>query len=528
MIPEPDEGSAQPEARRGLGRRLFTNYTFQLLNQAIRIGEQILLVPLFIAAWGADLYRDWIEIYAIVGFAILCNFGLESYFGNLFLRNAARGDDRAVERQLAISLLCALVIGSALALTVAAGAFAFDLRSILHIGSLDAGTVRTMVLLMVLPVSVLIAEQVLHTLYRAYDELNRGECVFAGYSALQIGSVAVALVLGQPPWVVATCYLVVPLLFVAGLAADLKTRYRQLRFRLAVPSAQELREFVPQSLLYFMLPLSTALVQYGTFLLLGVLGVGSAAVVAYSVYRTFTGLARQAANQFAFGGGVEMARHFARGDLATCARLYDDTGRIVAGLVGVVAGLSTPAAGPFVSIWTHGVVGLEPMLLVAFFIGMFLAAPGQAAMVLLKFTNEPRPCAAAWAFHAVGGLLLCALLVPRVGVAGAAAGFAVSEALAFSLYLQLVVQRKFGFSAWRHWARSYAAGGAAFALSCGVAFAVIPRSPAVGLVELLGWSALWAAIVLPPAFFLFLTRAQRASLIGAALRRFRPASVPNG
>jgi len=515
-----------PSARTGLGRRLLGNYAYQLLNQAIRIGEQILLVPLFLTAWGADLYRDWLVIYAIVAFVGLCNFGTEHYFGNLFLRHAARGEHERVNRQVAIGVFCALVIGIALTASVSAGVFALDLRSLLHVGRLDgANDAEKLLLLMILPMSVFIAEQVLKTLYRAYDEFNRGECAFALYNALQIGSVAVALLLRQPPWVVALAYLVVPFVFSAGLVIDLVSRYPMLRLRVAVPTISELRELTPTSLLYFTFPLSLALVQHGTVLLLGALGVGATVVISYTVYRTFTGLARQAANQFAVGGGIEMARHLARGDLATCARLYDDTGRIVAALVGVLAGISIPISAPFISIWTRGVVEPDRVLLGMFLIGIYLAAPGQAAVTLLRYTNDARPCAAAWSFQAFGGLLLCAALVPAFGVAGAAAAFTVTEFLAFTVYLQLVVQQKFGFSAWRHWLRSFSAGAIAFVVSLAVAAFMIPRGRGVGIAELAAWSMVWAVVVIPPVFLVAINPAQRASLLGKTRRRLRSASA---
>jgi len=379
--------------------------------------------------------------------------------------------------------------------------------------------------LMVLPVAVLIAEQVLHTLYRAYDELNRGECVFAVYNILQIASVVIALALKQPPLVVAACYLVVPLLFAVGLFYDLRSRRPQLRFRVRAPQKGELREAVPPSLLYFMFPLSNALVQNGTVLLFGLLNVGPAMLVGYTAYRTFAGLTRQAANQFAVGGGIEMARQHAIGENEICQRLYGHTGRIVTALVGLFAGISIPVSGPFISIWTRGEVASAPMLLGFFLAGIFLAGPGQAAMMLLKYSNVPRPCAAAWAGHSVGGLILCLLFVPTLGVAGAALAFMISEAAAMSVFLPLVVQRTFGFGAAAFWARSYATGLAAFAVSYTVGEFIFSFGGEGGLVVILLKVALWGAAVLPAVGLIILTPAQRSALLARFSRRRGIASL---
>lgn len=513
---------ARSAARVGLGRRLATNYVFQLISQGIRIGEQILLIPLFLVTWGVDLYRDWLVLASILAFVASCNLGVELYFGNVLLKHAARDEVAKMNRLLGIGLLCALAIGTALAVLALGAAWSVDLAAALNTASMDAGTARIVLTLIIFPVCVLIPEQVLLTVYRASGEFNRGEMVFILYNLIQLCSVAASLVMGASPPIVAMCYLIAPLLYVILLMTDLRTRYKQLRFNLLIPRVAELRQIVPPSLLYFTIPLAYAVSQHGTMLLLGVLQVGATAVVAFTVYRTFSGLARQAANQFAVGGGIEMARQIARGDVAGCSRLYAGTGRIVTGLVGLFAGISIPAAAPLIAIWTRGTVGAEPLLLLALLAGIFAAGPGQAALALLKYSNEARPCAVAWSIQAGAGLAGAVVLVPAFGAPGAALAFGVSEFLGLTLYLTLVVEKRFGFSARTHWLRSYGVGAVAFAISYAAAMLVLPRQSSVGLVDL-GVSVLgWAALISAPAALLLLSPVRRARLLAAVGRRVRP------
>jgi O-antigen/teichoic acid export membrane protein len=475
---------------------------FQLINQTIFAGQQIILVPLFLRAWGIETYAGWNVLYAVAAFVTTMNLGLEYYFSAAFIRHAARREYDALNRQLRVALCCAVVVASVLLALLVLGLAAIDIRSTFNIASMDGRTVTAVLFLLAFPAYVLLPEQVLHGIYRAHGDLNRGEAVFALYSLAQLAAIVSMLVLRQSPSMVALCFFAAPFLFAGALIADLRSRYPHLRIGFSLPSAAELKRIVPQCSLYFLDPISFSLVLHGPLLVFGVFNASSAAIVSYTAYRTFTGLARQTANQFGVGGGIEMAQQLARGETAACRALYHYTGRVIAGLLGFVAGICLPAGGAFVSLWTRGAVGTNELLILWFIGGAFLAAPGQAALMVLRYTNRARACAVAWGGHSVGGLALAIALVPSFGVTGAAAAFAISEALAIGLVLPVLVQNSLGFSAWRHWLESYAFGSGAFALSYAVATAVVAEP--VGFLDLAVRSALWGVIMLGPVLMLVL------------------------
>jgi O-antigen/teichoic acid export membrane protein len=498
----------------GLKRRLLSNYFFQLLNQGLRILDQFLLVPLFILAWGESLYRDWLLIYAIASFATVCNLGTESHFGNLFLKSIVEGDDGAFRRHLRVGLFCTVTISAAILALFFGVAALGNLPDALGLTTMGRRAAYTALICIGLPGSVLISQQLLQTVYRAFGDFSRGECVFAIYAGTQTCSVAIALLLKLPPERVALCYLIVPVLFAAAQLFDLSRRYKLLPLALERPKRTELPGIAQQSLLYFTYPLSLAIVQNATIVLFAVLKASAAVIVSYNVFRIFTGMARTIANQFAVGGGIEMARQLAGADRNACRILYNEVGRIVATLVGLASGLSIPLSAPFLALWTHGTVAGHPVLLLAFLGGIFAAAPGQAALMLLRYTGHPRPLAVAWLVQSAGGLAVAFGLFPLFGAAGVALGFAATEALATGLWLPFVVQHCFGFRVAPHLLRGFAAGALSFAASLAVAVAVFSAGDAghAGLAALLVKTGLWAAIIGPPALLAILTPQQRERL----------------
>jgi O-antigen/teichoic acid export membrane protein len=143
-------------------------------------------------------------------------------------------------------------------------------------------------------------------------------------------------------------------------------------------------------------------------LLLGQLASLPAAVVTFTVARTLTGLLRQLALQLAQTSGVEMARQAAQTDLTALRRLARTTGRLLAGLVGLLAGGLWIAAEPVLQLWTRGAVAYDPWVIGGFLVTIMAIAPAQVGYIALHHTNRPRQLALAFVLHMVAGLLLSA------------------------------------------------------------------------------------------------------------------------
>src|SRR6185312_2409701 len=167
---------------------------------------------------------------------------------------------------------------------------------------------------------------------------------------------------------------------------------------------------------------------------------------------------------------------------------------------------SIPVSTPFITLWTHGQVPRDMPLLLCLLAAIFLAAPGQASMSLLRYSHHPRPIGVASLAYSCGGLLLCFILVPQIGVIGAAIAFMITESLAIGIYQPIVVGSLFGFGAVRHILGSYAAGLCTFVPSFAIATALF-TAPGTGLIGIFLRVALWAAVATPIAALLAMTSA---------------------
>jgi O-antigen/teichoic acid export membrane protein len=503
---------AQP-AHAPLRQRLFSNYVFQSMNLGIRLFEQFLLIPLYIFAWGTELYKDWLVLFALVVFFNFCDFGIDDFFGNMFLRAVATGDQCSLERHVRVGLFAALSVTAVMLAAIIAMFLLVPVDHVLGLSAMDERTAMFCLAAMLAPLLTGHLSGTLHGIYRAFGDFSRGECLFAIYNTLQIAGIAVLLALRQPPILVALWYGGLAIAYSIARITDILRRY-PISLGLAVPKRAEWSHTIGQSLLYFTASLSQLLTQNGTLVVFGHFGIGAATLVQYNVLRVFTGLTRQLGCQsFVVGSGIEMARQHAQAQREACRKLYEQSGVIVACLVGLLAGVSIPMSGPFVALWTHHTVSGDTVMMLCFLAGIFISAPGRVSLMLLRYSNQARPIAIANTAQSVGGIVAAVAFLPLYGVTAAVAAFAVAEALAVGIYPALVVRSTFGFGAARHMLHSLVPGAAVFLVSYALAAALFQGAPAEPMA--LGVRAIaWAVIMGSAAGILIGAR--------AIVARFRP------
>jgi hypothetical protein len=489
------------------------------MNWGIRLLEQLLLIPLFMYAWGTELYSDWLMISSIVFFLTGCTFGIDDYFGNNLLRLASIGDSAQFTRELKKALFVAGALSSCLVVVLLCILLVMPLTDVLSLSSMDART-ATLIVVIMTPIWVGYPIHILHAIYRAYGEFSRGECVSGVFMASQLVSVAVALASQLSPVIVAFCYCINSILRAGVITIDVSRRYPSVTLGFAAPQRHEWRPMVQKSLLYFTNPLSTALTQNGALLVFGFFGIGASSIVSFNIFRVLTGLTRQfGIAAFATGSGIEMARQYAQGH-EDYRRLHHSSGRIVSCLAGLLAGLTIPISAPFVRLWTHGQVAYDESLVLCFLAGIFFAAPGRISLMLLRYTNHAYAVAFASCFYSIGGLALALVLARPLEGLGVAIALALTEVLGIGIYPTFAASNLFHFRALRHLIGSYVAGLCAFVLSYLLAQALF-ESAVLEAAGLAGRLALWGVLSSPICAVCALSPTQRARLVSSASRLCR-------
>src|SRR6185437_3523637 len=307
------EAQAPRDPVRGIRYRLLSGIGAQSFAQLLRIGQQFIIVPLFIHAWGSAAYQDWLVVY----------FGNRMLF--LWSRGATQDFDHTIK--LAIGSLAALLLAAALVLTPIA--LTVDWKAALGIHELPSSALNLALLFFALSAVPRIFFILLLTIYTARGELHRSNNAWSTYFIAQTVAVVIALAFKASILQVAFVMMVSDFLAALLAAADQYHRYKGMRFAVGLPSRAELADIASNSPFYLVNPLTVLALLHGPIVILGALGSVPGAVVTFSVLRTLTGLARQLPFQLAIGFGVEMARHSARQDPVTLRKIYINAGRFV-------------------------------------------------------------------------------------------------------------------------------------------------------------------------------------------------------
>jgi O-antigen/teichoic acid export membrane protein len=91
-------------------KRLCQGIGANFLGQIINIATKIVLVPLFLLAWGADIYGEWLLLSSMVAYLSLTEMGAQLYIVNRMTQAYAQRDNDQFRRILHTGLALFLII----------------------------------------------------------------------------------------------------------------------------------------------------------------------------------------------------------------------------------------------------------------------------------------------------------------------------------------------------------------------------------------------------------------------------------
>lgn len=476
--------------------------------------QQVVLVPLFLHAWGPELYRDWLTIVGAASLLCLADAGLNAYFSNKLLMAWSRGEKTAFFRTLRIGVAHYAVLLGVLIPLALAGAWFLPWDAWLRISSVDHETAVAVLLLLGSFMIIGIPSGMVISIYRAHGMLGTDVMVASTYYCVPVVLTAAGLVLGAGPVAIAMLHVVAHLAFWTAIVWRQKRRFPDLSFRPAVPSGGELRETAAIAPYYAIVPISAAFVIQVTLLLVAGLG---AEVVLFATMRTLTGFARTVSDQIGQVVGIELARRYAQGGAA--ARLYLLLGRLQGAINGALCGLILVLGPPFAEIWTLGKVPMDLTMFAVLLAVVALSAPSQSAERLLANINRPRGLATAFVVRGLTAVAAAAALIPWLGALGAAIAVLISDVVVLGTLLPRAAAAAAGVPPLQQIRTAHAAAVVAFMAGTAAAYGITAITGTGGLAPILAAACVWCMLAAPPLWFLALDAGTRRWFADAVRRR---------
>jgi len=514
-LSQAEEQQADPPARPGLAARLMRSMSAQMSTQALRIVQQILLVPFFLRAWGVDLYNDWLLINAATALLTIFDGGMQPYFSGLLQEKRVRNELDAYRRAVGTANFnyVAVIALALLAITVAS--LWVQWLPLLGIDHMAFGQAYWTLALLAGNMLIAMPFGVANSIYRANGEYDRGVMMGVGNLAGQIVIPLIMLTLGQPSTILAAGMVGGTLFSWAVIAVDQRARYGPLPWGLAVPTRAELKVTVAKCLYFASQPITTWMTIQGPLLMLGHLS-GPVETVAFNTARTLIGVSRQVTIQMSYPFGFELSVLLIREELASLRRLLVDAVTIVGIVGGLLAGVTIVAAQPVVMLWLRGKVEIPQLLILTMVLPVAISASPQVYQVLLSFSNQPRLIAHGVGIFALIGFGAALALVAPLGAEGVAIGLAIGEVIGMVMYLPAKTLGAIGMKGSHFHAASILRAAVAAVLGYGVGRLVMLVVAPTDYLRLFLFAALWAIIAGLAAYALLLNTKQR----GVIARRF--------
>jgi O-antigen/teichoic acid export membrane protein len=466
---------------------------------AFGVAQQVALVPIFLHYWSNDLLAAWLAIYAAGNLILVADAGLQVRAINRFLAFKSSVDcDRRSGQFYAEMLRIYLGLAGTLAILLLV-AVQFLPPSVMlgfrSIAQFDlAFGIMVVGMLLTLPVNVAGA------LYRARGLYGRAvKLVNLGMMGALLGQMA-AVTLTQSLLYVTIVYVAAQMLLPAYLlmidAPRLFPYLRGMRptrswswivgqFRNAAPfavaGATDLALFnLPVLLVSAFVPDRVAVAQWG-------------------LTRVVAGLVRVLCIQTTLPLAAELGHDCAVGDEQRLRSLYARGSVLVTLLASVVVSGMLPFSQDFFVLWTHGAVPYDPLLAGTLLIGTAAAAPSILALGFANYSNRGELLWRTKGLQLAVFLILSAVLIPSVGLLGAAIAVGASELLAqFGVLGRSIIRQTLQHSL-RHIAllsvMMIAVTLAGWALGTAIRLAL----PWAGAIRFFAECALWLAIVLAAA-----------------------------
>lgn len=246
--------------------RILRSFGADTLGQVLNVGIRLMLVPIFLSTWGAEVYGEWLILTAVAAWFALGDFGAQLYFINRLTTEWASGRIDIFQRVLSTGLLLFIVFSVLLLGVALLAVLLLPIASWLELKAVDHDLVKAILLLMALRFSVSLPVGLFLGIYRAIGV--QATSVMYGNLILMIQFVASALALLAGGGMLLLASLeVVPILLVSiAVIWDLRRRLpKEVRlFALANRDRAILRSAISPSLHFLGLQLSMAIIIQGS------------------------------------------------------------------------------------------------------------------------------------------------------------------------------------------------------------------------------------------------------------------------
>ena len=432
----------------GMRGRILRGIGAGVVGQVLNIVGRLLLVPLFLAAWGVQAYGEWLMLSSAAAWLALGDLGGQAYFVNRLTAEWVRDGRDEFERILSTGFLLFLLVPAGLFALFTLFVLAAPLSRWMGLVTTSPQVVTTVLLLLALQVVVSLPQGLVLGIYRAIG--TQATSIMLGNAILGMQLVASGAVLLSGGGMVAMALVqILPVLVVATWASfDLRAHLPGVRlFTPALADAALARQSFRPSLHFLGIQFAQALVIQGSVLTIG-RTLGAVEVAIFSTVRTLVNLAKQVLGIMSHSAWPEFTRLEAAREKVRLCLLFQTVLRV--SLLATVAYMTVMevVGQQLMDLWLGRRLPYDATVVRLFSVYILLNIFWTLVGNVLMATNRHVALARWQIVSSVFAVALCYVGAEYWGLPGGVAGLIVGEALPLCLIVaHLLVRQEVGISA---------------------------------------------------------------------------------
>jgi O-antigen/teichoic acid export membrane protein len=391
-------------------RRLLKGFSANVYSQGITIVVQLIGVPILLHAWGAQVYGEWLILFAVSAYLSGTDLGFSQTAANDMTQSVSRGnyaEALSVFQSSAAIVSCAFSGGL---IFVTALLFGVPLRFWPQLSTMSVNEMRLVLWFLAAEGLVRLGNGISSAGFRAASEYSLHVYLSSTWRLLQFVAIWIVALSGGGPVVAAASFFGVYTLATPTVAALLIRRHPWLRFGFAHVQRSELRRLFKPALANVSMPVAQALNIQGMVLVVGIV-LGPLAVVTFSTLRTLTRLALQIVLAVSHAAEPELAAAYGAGNQALMQSIFLHALR--AGLwLAFVAAAGLALFGSFIlQVWTHNKVLMDERLFYWLLASAVATTLWYSGFIILKAANRHLRAAFLYSLSAAAAVVVAAALL---------------------------------------------------------------------------------------------------------------------
>lgn len=441
---------ARPASGAGAEKRLLGGLAGQLGVTALSIGQQILLVPLFLSSWSAAEYASWIVLFSLSALLTIADFGLHPLSINRYQVSLALPKRRAsvsLSRDVSDIANSYLINTALLIICLALAASFADPVARLNLAGADrAVLLSAFVMAAGLGITGILISGC-SAIYRAHLEVSRLMMLRVAMLMAQIVGQVAVLLSGASVLAMASVLLAVNLAALMFMWAIEIPRFTNIRlgkrrlwsWRRHIETSRDAARFIVPGA-------ADPLLNQGPVLILGLVDQNPLTIVLFNLCRVIASVPRMLAQQLCGLLGPEIGAAHARADLRGTRTSLRIALIVPSVITGVFLGSMVSLAQPLFAAWTKGTVPFDPWTLWLMFAALAVSPHTYAAVSALLYSNQPKPVTQLQLVRMAATTVLVAIGGWRFGAIGAAAALLAVEFASSAVPLAFALVGRFPVS----------------------------------------------------------------------------------